>query len=139
MLAKCKITSNANFDCYASINSRTCIMMFNTSVLIAWLLISSNINLTVGVEVSQNSNETRYEETSYEQVQDPFEESYDNPTWRYVDAYDRSQLKDWGFYNYSSDERYARRSIVEWGGKTYDPLSFKGGMNNTYGMYILCE
>jgi len=115
-------------------------MMFNTSVLIAWLLISSNINLTVGVEVSQNSNETRYEEeTSYEQVQDPFEDSYDNPTWRYVDAYDRSQLKDWGFYNYSSDERYARRSIEEWGGKTYDPLSFKGGMNNTYGMYIQGE
>jgi len=50
-------------------------------------------------------------------------------------AYDKNELKDWSFCNYSSEDWCARRSIVEWGGKTYDPLSFKGGINNTYGKF----
>lgn len=50
-----------------------------------------------------------------------------------IDIYGNS-LQDWSFYNYSSKKGYARNSIVRWGGKIYDPLSFKGGENDVYGM-----
>jgi hypothetical protein len=42
-------------------------------------------------------------------------------------------LKDWSYYNYSSLDTHARNSYVRWGGKFYDPLSFKGGENDSYG------
>ena len=50
-----------------------------------------------------------------------------------VDFYG-AHLKDWSFFNYSSKPYHARSSIVNWGGKSYDPLSFKGGENDTYGL-----
>lgn len=50
-----------------------------------------------------------------------------------IDIYGNG-LQDWSFYNYSSKKGYARNSIVRWGGKIYDPLSFKGGENDVYGM-----
>lgn len=43
------------------------------------------------------------------------------------------KLKDWSYYNYSSNEWHARDSLVRGGDKIYDPLSFKGGVNDTYG------
>ena len=43
-------------------------------------------------------------------------------------------LNYWSYFNYSSF--YARQSIVKWGGKVYDPLSFKGGENNQFGTYF---
>jgi hypothetical protein len=46
-------------------------------------------------------------------------------------------LKDWSVYNYTSDAWLARKCVVRWGGKTYDPLSFKGNENDTYGMSLL--
>jgi hypothetical protein len=42
-------------------------------------------------------------------------------------------LKDWSYYNYSSNVAHARNSYVRWGGKFYDPLSFRGGENDSYG------
>lgn len=44
------------------------------------------------------------------------------------------QLQDWSVYNYSSEEFKARNSIVRAGDKIYDPLSFKGAPNDSYGM-----
>jgi hypothetical protein len=39
-------------------------------------------------------------------------------------------LKDWGDSNYSWPARY---SVVRLGDKVYDPVSFKGGENNSFG------
>jgi hypothetical protein len=43
------------------------------------------------------------------------------------------KLYNWSYCNYSSKEGCARGSVVRWGGKYYDPLSFKGAENDTYG------
>lgn len=45
------------------------------------------------------------------------------------------KLKDWSYCNYSSKERCAMSSLVSWGGKLYDPLSFKGAENDSYGKH----
>jgi hypothetical protein len=46
------------------------------------------------------------------------------------------KLKDWSYYNYSSNEWHARDSLVRNGDKIYDPLSFKGAENDTYGTKV---
>jgi hypothetical protein len=43
------------------------------------------------------------------------------------------RLKDWSHCNYSSKETCARSSLVRVGTKLYDPMSFKGAENDTYG------
>jgi hypothetical protein len=50
-----------------------------------------------------------------------------------------SNLKDWSYYNYSSNHWAARSSVASWNGKFYDPLAFKGGENDTYGNYYLAQ
>ena len=47
-------------------------------------------------------------------------------------SYTRS-LKDWSHCNYSSRMDCAAVSVVRWDGKFYDPLSFKGVKNDSYG------
>ncbi|KAE9375983.1 hypothetical protein N431DRAFT_208856 [Stipitochalara longipes BDJ] len=46
-------------------------------------------------------------------------------------SYTRS-LKDWSHCNYSSKHGCPEVSVVRWGGKFYDPLSFKGAENDSY-------
>jgi hypothetical protein len=50
-------------------------------------------------------------------------------------SYTRS-LKDWSHCNYSSKQWCAATSVVRWGGKFYDPLSFKGAENDSYGKHL---
>lgn len=49
-------------------------------------------------------------------------------------SYTRS-LKDWSHCYYSSKQWCAFPSVVRWGGKFYDPLSFKGTEDDSYGTY----
>lgn len=70
--------------------------------------------------------------------EDTEEEGSEDLWERHVSAvYSSSNLKDWSYYNYSSNYGAARSSVVRWGGKFYDPLDFKGGENDTYGNYYL--
>ena len=55
--------------------------------------------------------------------------SYCTKDWSYC-------MKDWSYYNYSSVESFARDSVVRWNGTFYDPLSFKGGANDSFGKEI---
>ena len=64
-----------------------------------------------------------------DQRSDDSDESYESEL-----KLELSRLKDWSYYNYSSKEYHARSSIVKWGGKIYDPLSFKGTENDTFGI-----
>ena len=55
--------------------------------------------------------------------------SYCTKDWSYC-------TKDWSYYNYSSINWHARDSVVRWNGTFYDPLSFKGGANDSFGKEI---
>lgn len=59
----------------------------------------------------------------------------------YTDPFDGNIrfLHDWSVYNYSTEEWKASSSVVRSGAKTYDPLSFANGHNDTYGKLILHE
>ena len=72
--------------------------------------------------------------------EDTEEEGSEDPWESHVSAvYSSFNLKDWSYYNYSSNYGAARSSVVRWGGEFYDPLGFKGGENDTYGNYYLAQ
>ncbi|CAN8097813.1 unnamed protein product [Discula destructiva] len=62
---------------------------------------------------------------------------FENGTFQWHDLLDDDWVgfaRDWSYYNYSSDEARARNSLVKYNQRLYDPLSFKGGYNDTYAM-----
>lgn len=80
----------------------------------------------------------RGEVTAENQIYANEEEGSEDLWERHMSAvYSSFNLKDWSYYNYSSNYEAARSSVVRWGGKFYDPLGFKGGENDTYGNYYL--
>lgn len=118
--------------------------MFQIRTVTFWLFILSHVLLARGRLTWRDMNETvaRKEklDVQLQDADDEFEDGIDDElddenNWGYADSYDETKLKDWSVCNYSSEEECARISIVECGGKTYDPLTFKGGMNNRYGRF----
>lgn len=70
-----------------------------------------------GAELQQNETTEYYDDDSFAQ-----------DTELYL-----AKLKDWRSCNYSSEEHCTRDSIVRMGNNSYDPMSFRGGENDTYG------
>lgn len=97
------------------------------TLLLIFIALESHAQVFDAYENSTEVNDelvtvvTQLEDGSF-QWQDPL---YDD----WMDA------EDWSHYRYSSVESKAGYSLVKYDGKLYDPLSFKGGFNDTYGMY----
>lgn len=45
----------------------------------------------------------------------------------------RNTPPDWSSCNYSSDSRCTWGTVVRYSNKTYDPITFKGGYNDSFG------
>ncbi|RFU32377.1 hypothetical protein B7463_g3983, partial [Scytalidium lignicola] len=77
------------------------------------------------IPLATAENQTYTNETEEEESEDRWE-SYVSTVYSFYN------LTDWSYYNYSSNERAARSSMVRCNGKFYDPLDFKGGVNDAY-------
>jgi hypothetical protein len=98
-----------------------------TIFYLSTLVLSVVATSTSSPSTTPESHTTKVDYGEMEKFQD-VEEGYTS-----FSLYSSEKLQDWSYCNYSSKEWCARSSITKWGGKYYDPLSFKGGENDTYG------
>jgi hypothetical protein len=96
-------------------------------VLFALVLSVFAATSTPTAEFETAENEKPEEEESFRDLWYGDQASYE---------YFFKSLKDWSYYNYSSNVAHARNSYVRWDGKFYDPLSFRGGENDSYGKQL---